>query len=249
MVRETEILGAGGVSFPNTPWTAILAGMRRGLPVDAATLEALARLYWRPVYFWFRYRWKRSPEDAKDLTQDLFAQVLSPEVCSTLDPERGRLRVYLKAAADNLVRHQARDAHRAKRGGGRTRYDLGRVDESRIACPKDRDACERLYDAEWARAIVERSLDTLRGRLRLAGKEEYADVLKLHDLAPAEPPTYEETAGRFGLTVDQVRNHLRYARSLLRSIVREYVRQSVADPADVDGEYARLFQGPGLPGA
>jgi len=241
MPRETGILGPGGASFPDTPWSSILAHTRGEATLSTGTVERLARLYWRPVYFWFRYRWRRPSEDSKDLTQDLFTSLLSRETAAPLDPARGRLRVYLKAVADNLVRHRARDARRLKRGGGRPVVELGAVDESSFVAPHDEAACESQYDAEWSKCIVDRGLETLVERLRLSGKEAYADLLRFHDLAPGAPPSYEECARRFRLTVDQVRNHLRYARSLLRGIVREVVAQSLADPADADGEYARLF--------
>lgn len=241
MAKETAILGAGGASFPDTPWSSLLALSRRGGPLDAGAVERLARLYWRPVYFWFRYRWNRSPEDAKDLTQDLFASLLSRETAAPPDPSRGRLRVYLKALADNLVRHRARDARRLKRGGGRPLADIGAVDESHVCAPQDQAGCESLYDAAWAKCVVDRALETLLERLRLSGKEAYVDLLRFHDLGDGDPPSYETCAARFRLTVDQVRNHLRYARSLLRGIVREVVNQSVEDPGELDGEYGHLF--------
>ncbi len=248
MAKETAILGAGGASFPDTPWSSILASARRGAPLDAGAAERLARLYWRPVYFWFRYRWNRPPEDAKDLTQDLFASLLTRETATPLDPARGRLRVYLKAVADNLVRHRARDARRLKRGGGRALVDIGAVDESLVRAPQDEADCEGLYDAAWAKCVVDRALETLLERLRLSGKDAYVDLLRFHDLGDGEAPSYETCAARFRLTVDQVRNHLRYARSLLRGIVREVVNQSVEDPGDLDVEYGHLF-GKGAPHA
>ncbi len=241
MVKETEIGGPGGAGFPDTPWTAILAKARERGGLDPSVLDRIARLYWRPVYFWFRYRWNRPPDDAKDLTQELFTRLINPESVVALDPQRGRLRLYLKASADNLARQVARDAGRLKRGGGRRLADLDQVDEARFQAPEDDAACERLYDAEWAKALVERSMELLEERLRQARKERYVELLRFHDLAKGETPSYQDAAERFGLTLDQVRNHLRYARGLLREIVREHLKQSLADPTDVDGEYEHLF--------
>ncbi len=62
MPKETGILGAGGATFPDTPWSSILASARGGGPLAHDAVEHLARLYWRPVYFWFRYRWNRPSE-------------------------------------------------------------------------------------------------------------------------------------------------------------------------------------------
>ena len=57
----------------------------------AAAYDALARSYWRPVYGYVRLRWRRSTEDAQDLTQEFFAQAFEREYLSRYGtPVHGR---------------------------------------------------------------------------------------------------------------------------------------------------------------
>ncbi len=71
----TGIGGPGG-KFPTTQWSAI-AALTGGEPDQRKiALEAVINLYWKPVYKYLRIRWRKSNEDAKDLTQSFFARAI-----------------------------------------------------------------------------------------------------------------------------------------------------------------------------
>ena len=76
----------------------------------AAAYEALARSYWRPVYAYVRLRWRRSPEDAQDLTQEFFARAFEREYLSRYDPAKARFRTFVRTCLDGFLANQDKAA-------------------------------------------------------------------------------------------------------------------------------------------
>jgi RNA polymerase sigma-70 factor (ECF subfamily) len=64
-----------------------------------------------------RKRARFGRDDAEDLTQGFFAELIARNDLCTIEPERGRLRAYLVTAIGNFLANVDRDAHRQKRGG------------------------------------------------------------------------------------------------------------------------------------
>jgi RNA polymerase sigma-70 factor (ECF subfamily) len=102
--------------FVTTHWSVVLAAKRKTAPDRVQALEALCRAYWYPLYVFVRSS-GYSAQDAQDLTQDFFAQLLAKDYLRVVDPEKGRFRTFLKMA---LKRFLAKDWERLRalqRGG------------------------------------------------------------------------------------------------------------------------------------
>ena len=105
--------------FPSTRWTMVLeagddeAASRQSL----SALSELCRIYWRPLYLFLR-REGFGPDDAQDLTQGFFADLIETRAYARADREKGRFRSFLLGALKHFAAN-ARDRERAqKRGGG-----------------------------------------------------------------------------------------------------------------------------------
>jgi len=62
--------------FATTHWSVVVAaGQDESAPARSA-LETLCRAYWYPIYVYVR-RKGYGPDDAQDLTQEFFAQLIS----------------------------------------------------------------------------------------------------------------------------------------------------------------------------
>jgi DNA-directed RNA polymerase specialized sigma24 family protein len=59
-------------------------------------------------------------EDAQDLTQEFFAQLLAKGFVARADPLKGKFRSFLLVGLKHLLGHDREKARRLKRGGGRT---------------------------------------------------------------------------------------------------------------------------------
>src|SRR5262245_24282679 len=102
--------------FPTTRWTLVRAA-RPGEPTRQDALDSLLALYWRPVYFYLR-RKGLDADRAQDVVQGLFTRLLEHGFPEHVDPARGRLRGYLRTAADRFLINEHERATAQKRGGG-----------------------------------------------------------------------------------------------------------------------------------
>src|SRR5262245_46577080 len=104
--------------FAETRWSLVLAAGRGGEPVAEAALAELCQTYWYPLYAYVR-RLGHQPDDARDLTQEFFAQLLAKHYLRAADRERGRFRSFLLTAFRRFLSKQRHQARAQKRGGGR----------------------------------------------------------------------------------------------------------------------------------
>jgi len=66
-------MGGNQSRFPETRRSAVIDFNSGDPALRDCAAEALIAAYWKPVYKYIRVRWRRSNEDAKDLTQGFFA--------------------------------------------------------------------------------------------------------------------------------------------------------------------------------
>src|SRR5690349_13450428 len=102
MVEAETGMGGAREAFPETAWSSILS-RKPGDEARRERMERLVRGYWRPVYKYIRAGWSKSVEDAKDLTQEFFARIVSGDLVLAYEPGRGRFRQYLKGALQHFL--------------------------------------------------------------------------------------------------------------------------------------------------
>src|SRR5262245_52034308 len=199
--------------FPVTRWSAIEAARSADPKERARALDRIASIYWKPVYKYVRARYRRSPEDAQDLTQELFASLLDRSALDAYDPRQARLRTFLRSCIDALVANADRDARRIKRGGGAAvlslEFETAEGELSRSGLPSP----ERLADSferEWVRSLFTAAVEQLRAGYAERGREAAFAMFARYDLDDAVPgrPTYADLAREFGVPVTDVTNWL-----------------------------------------
>jgi RNA polymerase sigma factor (sigma-70 family) len=227
--------------FVSTRWGVVLkAGDSAATSAQALTaLSELCRIYWCPLYGFLR-RKGYGHEDAQDLTQGFFTHLIETRGHARADPEKGRFRAFLLTAFKNFIA-DARDRERAlKRGGGMTLEELDDKTERRIARDVKWQA-DQVYDREWAALLVRQALGRLAQECALAGKAELFGYFLPYLAAPEESRIpYEEMAQRSQRPVITLRHELARLRARYRAILREEVRGTVRDAADVDEELRYL---------
>lgn len=234
---ETAIGGPAG-EFPRTRWTLVLSA-REGPEARRSALGELLGAYWKPLYHRAR-RKGLSIESAKDAVQGLFAQLLERDFVATLEPGKGTLRSYLRAALDHFLINAHDAAAAAKRGGGRAAAPLDfDVAEGELAgAPEPPDAA---FEREWATGVMERALSRLGTEFEGGGREGPFDLV-LQFFRFGEAPSYERAAAERGMSLPQLKAFLHRARVRFRELVREEVAQTVGDPGEVDAEMAELLR-------
>ena len=211
------------MGFPPTRWSAVVAARSGEAGERRLGLTRIAETYWKPVYKLLRLRWRKSHDDAAELTQEFFARLVEDDVLAGYDPAKARLRTYLRACLDALVQNDERDRGRLKRGGGREivslDYEAAETEIAEATVPDDPDA---FFEAEWVRSVFASALARLRAEL----KPHVFAVFDLYDVRGDEPrPTYAQIAQALSIKVTDVTNHLALARREMRRITLETLRE------------------------
>ena len=108
--REREPL------FAATRWSIVAAAADSDPAIACDALEKLCADYWRPV-FCFILRSGKNVEDARDLTQMFFGDLLESRAYARATPSRGRFRFYLLGMLKHFLADAQDRAKAQKRGG------------------------------------------------------------------------------------------------------------------------------------
>ncbi len=240
MVSEPQ-----GDAFPLTRHSVVSSAQSDDPQERAKAIGAITAAYWRPVYKYVRMRWRVDREDAQDFTQDFFARLLENEFLDSYDPDKGRLRTFLRVCADRLFLNQERDAHRLKRGSGAVHVSLNKdVDEAEqeLAVAPSTDSPEDYFEKEWVRTLFALAVERLRAHCESEGKEVRFELFERYDLGDSETrPSYAELAGNFRLAVTDVTNYLAFARREFRRCVLSQLREMTGSETEFRREAQSLL--------
>src|SRR6266508_2609045 len=105
--------------FASTRWTMVLeAGDSATASAHAlSALSELCQIYWRPLYAFLRKQGYGS-EDAQDLTQGFFADLIETRAYARADREKGRFRSFLLGTLKHFIADVRDRGQALKRGGG-----------------------------------------------------------------------------------------------------------------------------------
>ncbi|MGA9797417.1 MAG: sigma-70 family RNA polymerase sigma factor [Terriglobales bacterium] len=243
MRDDGNLRGEG--SFPVTRWSLIVAARSAEPEERQRALELLTAAYWKPVYKYIRLRWKKDHEQAADLTQDFFLRILEKEFLARYDPQRARLRTFLRVCVDHLIANENRAARRLKRGGEVQFLSLdfesaeGELQQIEIPSP---DSMEDFFEREWVRSIFSLSLERLQRECEERGKAMHFRLLEFYDIDEGgKELTYEQVGQRFELRTSDVTNYLAYARREFRRIVLGLLREMTSSEEEFRREARSLL--------
>ena len=231
----------GAPAFTTTHWSVVLEAQGES-PAAQQALEKLCRMYWRPIFAFLRGQ-GLSTEEAEDITQGFFAQLLERKSFDAVRKEKGRLRSYLLGALKYFLADEQRHAMAIKRGKGQRLISLEelRAGEQIEMEPADSITAEMIYERRWALTVLEQVLDRLKNEYRTAGNAALFDSLK--QLLPDEPgsPSQAEIAADLGMTENAVRQAFYRFRQRYQSLLREEIAHTVATPGDIEDELRHLI--------
>ena len=235
--REAENRGE---LFVTTCWTIVLKAGDSATSAQAlSALSELCQIYWRPLYVFLRKK-GYGHEDAQDLTQGFFAHLIENRGYAHADREKGRFRAFLLTALKHFIADAHDREHALKRGGGMIPQKLDDKIEAQIARAAKWQADE-VYDREWASSLVRQALDRLAQECVLTGKGELFGYFVPYLAAPEESAIpFEEMARRSHRSVNALRHELARLRARYRAILRQEVRGTVREVAEVDEELRYL---------
>jgi len=247
-MSENSLL-SGGDRFPLTRRSVIEAARSIDAEERERAREALCAAYWKPIYKYIRLRWNRPKEEAQDLTQGFFVELLERELLEKFDPKKSRLRTYLRLCVDSLVMNEHKASRRQKRGGAiwhvpldfaAAEEELGAtvMDPASIASP---ESLEEFFEKEWIRSLFVLAVEDLRHLCIDRERERTFHLFEAYDLEGNDKITYDQLSHDYGISVTDVTNALAWARREFRRIALERLRELCASDEEFQREARSAF--------
>ncbi|MDA0282024.1 MAG: ECF-type sigma factor [Planctomycetota bacterium] len=239
--------------FHTTHWTQVIAA-RGQSPEAKEALRSLCETYYLPVeVFVQRYIAAfrtNSKDEARDLTHEFLAKLLEGHSLDHADRTRGRFRSYLLGAVKHfLADHRARD-QTLKRGGGQPTQSLSVWPDSsnRNAAESSIDVADpdgfppdAYFDRQWALAIVQQAISTLRAEAESDGVLAKFEVLQRWLVTPSSHDTAVAAARSLDMSDSAFKVAIHRLRKRFRHVVVAKISTTVDDPVKVQDELNYLI--------
>lgn len=222
--------------FLTTRWTLVGKAVASGDTEARKALDDLFRIYWKPLYRYVR-RTGKSAEDAEDLVQGFFGLLVTGDGLRLADRERGRFRAFLLAGMKNFMASEWRREHRQKRGGFAAHLSLDWQDaETGLKLEvEDTRSPDRLFDKEWAMALLEKVLNDLERE-----EPDFARWKPFLSMSRERLPC-ADMAQQLGMSEGAVRVAVHRLRKRYRERVRGEIAGTLTEASMVDDEMRALF--------
>ena len=220
----------------------LAAGEGDSAPSQRA-LETLCSAYWYPIYVYVR-RKGHGPDEAQDLTQEFFAQLIAKEHLRLADRDKGRFRTFLLAMLDYFLAREWSRAHRQKRGGQFKFVSLNQgspEDRYRLE-PADGDTPEKKFERQWALTILKQAMTALETECVAEGKGTLFREVKNLLSGERDGSAYAEIARRLEMTEGAARVAVHRLRQRYGELLRAEIAQTVGSDAEVDEEMRYLLR-------
>lgn len=219
----------------------VLSAGRKSSPQSDQALADLCQAYWFPLYAYVRRR-GHTKEDSEDLVQAFFARFLEKNYLEGLAAERGKFRAFLLASLKHFLANEWDKSQRQKRGGGALHLSLDwQTAEERLQHePPDHATPDRIFDREWALALLEQVITRLRAECDAEGKAALFDQAKGYLMIGEQAIPYPEAARSLGLDEGAVRVAVHRLRKRYRELLRDEIAGTLSDPTQVQQELQSL---------
>lgn len=236
----------GNSAWEPTSWTTIIQA--RSGASDTERERALARIaerYQRPIRAEIQRRWQCSLDEAEDLRQTFFVEILQRDFLGSVGPEKGRFRAFVKACISNFLKDRLKERMALKRGAGRKPLSLDQVDDEGHALPDPADPSigpDIAFDVAWAHQVIE----VVKGRTRIhwasVGKASLFDALHNHLGGAGGDEPYASVGQRFGMSEGAVKAEAHRLRQCWRQFLEQEVQGTVGPGEDWREELRYLVQ-------
>ena len=229
-------------AFHTTRWTQVIAAHGK-TPEAKQALRELCETYYAPVELFVR-RYRGGVDDARDLTHEFFAKLLEGNSLDNADRTRGRFRSYLLGAVKHFLSDQHDRDQTLKRGGGQTTQSLDRATREQepvpVADPQGLPP-DAYFDRQWALAVIEQAIATLRDEAASSGELARFEVLQRWLVTPSSHDTAIEAARSLNLSDGAFKVAVHRLRKRFRHVVVDRIATTVDDAVEVQDELNYLI--------
>jgi len=234
--------GKAGRWFTTTRWSVVRAAADSGNPGYQSALSELCTSYWPPVYAFIRSR-GHDPDEAQDLTQGFFTQLLDKKFLKSVQRAKGKFRSFILACVKHFLANEWDRQTALKRGGDVETVPLEMGDaESFVRIePADRRTPEQAFQREWARTIIRRVVSAMEEDAVERGERKRFAYLEPHLLGGPGALPYARIAEELGTSEGAVRVGVHKLRKRFGDALREEIAHTVHEPEAIDGEIRQLI--------
>lgn len=230
--------------FPTTRRSVIVALSSDDSAERTRAFDTLVACYWKPLYKYARVAFRRTREDAEDLTQAFFVRAFEKESLASYDAARASFRTFLRLLFDRFASNEWKAEQALKRGGGEVHLDFESA-EAEIGRDPSTVTPDEYFQKEWVRSVFALAVDRLRASCEEEGKHKHFAVFEAYDLDDDRGVSYRELAVRFDIPETQVTNYLAAMRRRFRETVLDALREVTATEQEFRAE-ARALLGAGV---
>lgn len=203
--------------------------------------DTLVACYWKPLYKVARVAWRRSREDAADLTQSFFARAFEKESLASYDAAKASFRTFLRLLFERHLNNEWKAERAIKRGGGDVHLDFASAEFEVASELTQAVTPEEYFQREWVRSVFSVAVERLRARCESEGKQVHFAIFECYDLDDDRDVSYRDLATRFDVAETQVTNHLAAMRRRFRENVLDALREVTASDHEFRAEARALL--------
>lgn len=229
-------------NFATTQWSIVRAASGENSNEANAALQQLCQVYWYPLYSFVRFKGYKANE-AEDLTQAFFADLLSRGDLQKVQPQLGRFRSFLLTALKNFLNNQWDRSQAQKRGGGVSQLslDFGHANQQYQTCPVDAETPDLAFQRQWALTLLGQVTKTLGKEYEKRGKGHVFKRIQIFLAGKSQDSTLAEAARELDMTEVAVKVAVHRMRERFGQLIRQYIQETVDSPEEVDDEINQLF--------
>jgi len=208
-------------------------------------LDELVRRYQGALLEHLQRKFLLQEQNARDILQSFFQErVITRNIFSRANPERGRFRNFLLRSLDNFALNYLRAEHTLQRcppGGLVALEDLEGWEPASEQADLTHD-----FETAWARQVMEQSRERMESECLASDRRDIWDVFCGRILRPlvdgADVTTYEELVSRHNFRdPDQAGNVLITGKRMFQRCLRDVVSEYTQNQEETEDELKALF--------
>jgi DNA-directed RNA polymerase specialized sigma24 family protein len=242
---QTDI-GESRDAFLTTQWS-LIENIKADEDRDRILIDFLLRQYWKPVYCYLRRKGFNN-EDAKDLTQDFFHEVvLNKDMVGRADQTKGRFRSFLLFALNEYLTKQSIRERARKRTPKGKLVSLNVTGEPTIPQSVENASAEESYYYAWLSTLLERVLAEVKADCHREGMETHWELFYYWVVRPImggqSPASLTDLSQEHGVgDTKKASNMIITIKRRFRTALMQHVRRTLLSGDQASEEMEELLQ-------
>jgi DNA-directed RNA polymerase specialized sigma24 family protein len=243
---DQTAMGGAQEAFLTTHWS-LIEDIKARPEQNTALIGLLLETYWKPVYCYLRRRGYHN-EQAKDLTQDFFHEVvLNRQLLGRADQDKGRFRSFLLHALKQYTINKERDVRAQKRIPRDKIISLDLVNLPDLPQEFTQATADDSFHYAWLSTLLERVIADVRQACQEQGMEVHWDLFNERVVQPllegSAPPSLTALCEKHGVVEEKKgSNMIVTMKRRFRSTLMRHVSNTVASKEQVSTEMEELLK-------